>query len=56
MCYETCSDKYDKDNHLTEHTYKTLDLKCEDCDVLSADKISLEIHAERTHAIYIVST
>ena len=49
FCYTTCSDKCDMEIHLKEHTYKTLELKCEDCDFLSADKLSLEIHAERTH-------
>ena len=37
-------------DHLTEHSFRNLKLKCEDCDFLSEDKLSLEVHAGKKHS------
>ena len=36
--------------HLKEHTYKTLKFKCEHCEFLFKDMLSLDVHVERKHS------
>ena len=49
FCEIKCYDNDDLENHLKEHTYITLKFKCEDCEFLASDELSLEVHAERKH-------
>ena len=49
FCEIKCFDKTDLEEHLKKHTYNTLKFKCEDCDFLSTDELSLEVHSERKH-------
>ena len=50
FCEIKCYDNDDLENHLKEHTYITLKFKCEDCEFLASDELSLEVHAERKHS------
>ena len=36
--------------HLAEHSYRNLKFKCEDCDFLAEDSLSLEVHAGKAHS------
>ena len=36
--------------HLKVHSYKNLIFKCEDCDFLAEDELSLEVHAGKKHS------
>ena len=49
FCDRQCSKKENLEEHLKEHTYVALKFKCEDCDFLANDELSLEVHAERKH-------
>ena len=49
FCEKKCYDNDDLADHLREHTYITLKFKCEDCEFLAGDELSLKVHAERKH-------
>jgi hypothetical protein len=36
--------------HLAEHSFRNLKFKCEDCDFLAEDNLSLEVHAGKAHS------
>ena len=36
--------------HLKEHTYRTVDMKCEDCTVMANDDLILQVHSARKHS------
>ena len=38
------------ESHLKEHSYRKLTFKCEDCDFLAEDKLSLEVHSGKKHS------
>ena len=42
--------KIEIEEHLKVHTYRTVDMKCEDCDFLANDDLSLEVHSARKHS------
>ena len=50
FCDYKCFNKQSMVDHLTEHSFRNLKLKCEDCDFLSEDKLSLEVHAGKKHS------
>ena len=35
---------------MKEHTYRTVDMKCEDCGFMANDDLSLEVHSGRKHS------
>ena len=49
-----CDQKYfdleQMKKHLKLHTYKNLKFKCEDCEFLTEDELSLEVHSGKVHS------
>ena len=45
-----CEYKASMEDHLKQHTYKELIFKCEDCDFLVNDILSLDVHVGRKHS------
>ena len=45
FCDRNCFDKKHMKEHLAEHLFRNLKFKCEDCDFLAEDSLSLEVHA-----------
>ena len=50
FCDEKCNSKMNLERHLKEHSYKTLRYKCEHCDFLFNDMMSLDVHVGRKHS------
>ena len=50
FCEYKAHSKSSLEDHLKEHTYKELKFKCEDCDFLVNDILSLDIHVGRKHS------
>ena len=50
FCEVRCYNKGNLEDHLKEHTYNELKYKCEDCDFLANDILSLDVHVERKHS------
>ena len=50
FCERQFQSKNEIEEHLKVHTYRTVDMKCEDCDFLANDDLSLEVHAARKHS------
>ena len=47
FCEVRCYNKSNLEDHLKEHTYIELKYKCENCDFLANDNLSLDVHVER---------
>ena len=50
FCDRNCFDKKHMKEHLAEHSFRNLKFKCEDCDFLAEDNLSLEVHAGKAHS------
>ena len=50
FCETQLQSKNEIEEHLKVHTYRTVDMKCEDCDFLANDDLSLEVHAARKNS------
>ena len=50
FCEATVYDQSYLETHLKEHTYKKLEYKCENCDFLFHDMLSLDLHVGRKHS------
>ena len=50
FCDLECYNKQRMEEHLKEHSYTNLKFKCEDCDFLAEDKLTLEVHAGKSHS------
>ena len=38
------------ERHLKQHSYKKLIYKCEDCEYLASDELTLEVHSGKVHS------
>jgi hypothetical protein len=50
FCERQFKNKNEMEEHLKTHTYRTVDMKCEDCDFLANDDLSLEVHSAKKHS------
>ena len=50
FCEMKCFNKQNLEDHLKKHSYRELKYKCEDCDFLVEDILSLDVHVERKHS------
>lgn len=50
FCDLQFQNKSEVKEHLKVHTYRTVDMKCEDCDFMANDDLSLEVHSSRKHS------
>ena len=50
FCDRNCFDKKHMKEHLAEHSFRNLKFKCEDCDFLAEDNLSLEVHAGKAYS------
>ena len=47
---ECCIIYLGMERHLKQHSYKKLIYKCEDCEYLASDELTLEVHSGKVHS------
>ena len=50
LCDEQCESSYEMKKHMITHSYKEAKFKCDECDFVGQNLVSIEVHIRRKHS------